>query len=143
MTIDTYQHSFLTFTLIALLIIAGGCSSTDSDSGSNSDNDSNSSVTFSSGNISPNGTYSYTFENEGEIEYYCQIHAPDMQGKITVTASANNTNPDTVKMQGDQFHPQELSVTPNTKVVWVNEESHDHDIITGNPSSGGGGDGGY
>lgn len=139
----TSQRSILAFTLITLLMVFGGCSSTDSDSDPDSDNDNNSSITFNSEPISPGGTFSYTFEDEGEIEYYCQIHAPDMQGKITVTSSAESTDPDTVTMQNDQFHPQQLSVTPNTEVVWLNEENHDHDIITGNPPSGGDGNGGY
>lgn len=131
MTINTYQYSFLVSTLIALLIVLGGCSSTGSDSNSNN----NQSVTFNSGPISPGETFSYTFEDEGEIEYYCQIHAPDMQGKITVASSAESTDPDTVTMQNNQFHPQQLSVAPNTEVVWLNEENHDHDILTGNPSN--------
>jgi len=38
---------------------------------------------FDSGMISPNETFEYTFEQPGEVEYYCKIH-PSMVGKITV-----------------------------------------------------------
>ena len=38
---------------------------------------------FDSGRISPNETFEYTFEQSGELEYYCKIH-PSMVGKITI-----------------------------------------------------------
>ena len=38
---------------------------------------------FDSGRISPNETFEYTFEQSGELEYYCMIH-PSMVGKITI-----------------------------------------------------------
>ena len=38
---------------------------------------------FDSGRISPNETFEYTFEQTGEVEYYCKIH-PSMVGKITI-----------------------------------------------------------
>jgi plastocyanin len=38
---------------------------------------------FDSGRLSPNETFEYTFEQSGEVEYYCKIH-PSMVGKIAV-----------------------------------------------------------
>jgi plastocyanin len=38
---------------------------------------------FDSGRIPPNETFEYTFEQSGELEYYCKIH-PSMVGKITI-----------------------------------------------------------
>ena len=38
---------------------------------------------FDSGRISPNETFEYTFEQSGELEYYCKIH-PSMVGKISI-----------------------------------------------------------
>jgi putative lipoprotein len=38
---------------------------------------------FDSGNLSPGDTFQYTFEQSGELEYYCKIH-PSMVGKITI-----------------------------------------------------------
>ena len=38
---------------------------------------------FDSGRLSPNETFEYTFEQSGEVEYYCKIH-PSMVGKITI-----------------------------------------------------------
>jgi hypothetical protein len=38
---------------------------------------------FDSGNLSPGDTFRYTFEQSGELEYYCKIH-PSMVVKITI-----------------------------------------------------------
>ena len=38
---------------------------------------------FDSGNLSHGDTFQYTFEQSGELEYYCRIH-PSMVGKITI-----------------------------------------------------------
>jgi len=38
---------------------------------------------FDSGNLSPGDTFLYTFEQSGELEYYCRIHS-SMVGKITI-----------------------------------------------------------
>jgi plastocyanin len=37
-----------------------------------------------SGNISPGKTYSFTFNDEGTFNYFCEVH-PSMTGKVTVT----------------------------------------------------------
>ena len=38
---------------------------------------------FDSGRISPDETFEYTFDQPGEVEYYCTIH-PSTVGKITI-----------------------------------------------------------
>jgi len=38
---------------------------------------------FDSGNLSPGDTFQYTFEQSGELEYYCKIH-PSMVGTISI-----------------------------------------------------------
>ncbi|MFC1901345.1 hypothetical protein ACFLX3_00230 [Chloroflexota bacterium] len=38
---------------------------------------------FDSGSLSPNDTFKYTFEQSGELEYYCKIH-PSKVGKISI-----------------------------------------------------------
>ena len=38
---------------------------------------------FDSGDLSPGDTFQYTFEQSGELEYYCRIH-PSMVGTITI-----------------------------------------------------------
>ena len=38
---------------------------------------------FDSGRISPNETFEYTFEQSGELEYYCKIHS-SMVGEIII-----------------------------------------------------------
>jgi plastocyanin len=41
-------------------------------------------VSFSSGNITPRGTFEHTFATAGTYPYHCSIH-PTMRGTITVT----------------------------------------------------------
>jgi plastocyanin len=41
-------------------------------------------VSFSSGNITPRGTFEHTFGTAGTYPYHCSIH-PTMRGTITVT----------------------------------------------------------
>jgi len=38
---------------------------------------------FDSGNLSPGDTFRYTFEQSGELEYYCKLH-PSMVGKVII-----------------------------------------------------------
>ena len=45
--------------------------------------------TFDSGVIEPGGTYSFTFDEEGEFPYICEIH-PNMQGTVTILAAEDN-----------------------------------------------------
>jgi plastocyanin len=40
---------------------------------------------FDSGNINPNGTYSYTFNQSGSFEYSCTIHPSIPHGTVNVT----------------------------------------------------------
>ncbi len=39
---------------------------------------------FDSGNIGPNGTFSYVFNSTGTFPYYCKIHLDKMTGTIIV-----------------------------------------------------------
>lgn len=39
---------------------------------------------FDSGDIAPNGTFSYTFDSTGTYLYYCKIHLDKMTGTIIV-----------------------------------------------------------
>ncbi len=118
--------------LVLFALILNGCQSTSSDNNKPS-------VNFNSGNISPGGTYSYTFESEGTFDYYCEIHSADMQGQITVSSATSSAERDTVNMEGNSFQPSNLTVAPNTEVVWINNADHAHTVVSGNPSSGGGG----
>lgn len=45
--------------------------------------------TFDSGIMEPGATYSFTFEQEGEYDYLCEVH-PDMRGTVTVAAADDN-----------------------------------------------------
>lgn len=111
-----------------------GCNSTSSDN-----KPVNNGVSFDSGNIAAGDSYSYTFEKEGDIYYYCEIHSPDMQGVVHVDQSADVSGQDTVEMKNNQYQPSEITIQPNTTVVWINRDQVDHTVISGNPSSGSGG----
>lgn len=127
--------------VVSLFLVFAGCdsSSTDSDPDDNNNDDQNQSTSFESGTIGPGESYSYTFEEEETVDYYCTIHTPDMTGEIIVTSEAEAVDRDTVSMENDQFNPSSLEVAPNTEVIWVNNQEHDHDIRTGTPSNNDGG----
>lgn len=44
---------------------------------------SNDGISFSSGNINPQGTFTFTFNTLGTYAYHCNLH-PSMQGTINV-----------------------------------------------------------
>ena len=139
MLISSHETQLMTI-LISLFLFLSGCdsSSTDSDP-DNSGSNQNQSASFESGTIGPDENFSYTFEEEEAVDYYCTIHTPDMTGKIEVTGSAEAGERDTVYMENDEFNPSSLEVAPNTEVIWINNQDHDHNIKTGTPSSNGGG----
>ncbi len=116
--------------LILMLFLLQACS-TGSESGTTK--------LFDSGNIAPDATFSYTFGEEGSFEYYCEIHAPDMQGVVEVSADAEISGQDTVEMINSQFNPSNITVTPNTEIVWINRASESHTVVHGNPDTGNGG----
>ncbi len=128
------RYNHLSFVLILFLIslplVFQGCNSTDSDT----EPEPEPSVNFNSGTIAPDESYSYTFEEELEVEYYCQNHQPDMQGEIIVSSSAEAVERDTVEMTNHQFNPQQLTVAPNTEVIWINHDGENHTVTSGNPS---------
>ena len=125
------------FVLIICTLLLGGCSSSSS---SEENNDDDPDISFNSGNIAPGETFSYTFSEEGSFEYYCEIHAPNMQGEITISSSTSSAERDTVLMQNDSFLPGNITVEPGTEIIWLNDQGHDHTVMSGNPASGGGPD---
>lgn len=128
----------LTYIIFVLLLISfsftfNRCNSTDSEP------ESESSVDFDSGTIAPEGTFSYTFEEEVDVDYHCQIHAPNMDGEVVVSSSTEAVDRDTVYMENNQFNPKQLFVAPNTEVVWINQDDVDHTVTSGSPTDDGGG----
>ena len=122
--------------IFALIYFVPGCGSTGSDS--------NSGPSFNSGSLAPGETYSFTFMDEG-TPYYCQNHQPNMTGEVIVSQDASISGQDTVTMKNIAFHPQQITVKPGTKIVWINKETDqsidDHTVTSGTPSSNGGGSG--
>lgn len=62
-----------------------------------------------------------------------------MEGAVEVGSGTENTNPDTVEMIDTQFVPSQITVPPNTKIVWINRDNFSHTVTSGNPSGDGGG----
>ena len=120
--------------ILLLLLVANGCSSTGPDSYSG--------PSFDSGFLGPGETFSFTFEEEGTVDYYCDNHEPDMTGQVIVSQGAEISGRDTVVMENIQFNPSNITVAPNTEIVWVNREDEgidDHTVTSGTPSTDGGG----
>lgn len=117
--------------LLGLMFFVAGC-------GTGPDNDDSGKL-FDSGNIAPGGSFSFTFEKEGTVEYFCDIHDPDMQGQVTVASGAEISGRDTVEMVNIQFVPSQITVAPNTEIVWINRDDFAHTVANGNPQTRSGG----
>ena len=63
--------------------------------------------TFDSGIMEPGATYSFTFDQEGEYDYLCEVH-PDMRGTVTVSAAGGNGGGDG---NGDTDDPTDTGAT--------------------------------
>lgn len=94
-------------------------------------------VSFASGDVAAEETFSYTFENEGSVEYFCEYHIPGMQGVVNVSAGADISGQTTVSMENMEFVPAEITITPGTEVTWVNNSQMLHTVTSGNPDTGG------
>lgn len=120
--------------VLALMLVTYGCNTTGTDT--------NSGPSFSSGNLAPGETFSFTFMDEG-TPYYCRNHEPNMTGEVIVSQNASISGVDTVRMKDIAFHPQQITVKPGTKIVWINNETNssidDHTVTSGSPSGNGGG----
>ncbi|MDZ7691456.1 MAG: hypothetical protein U5K69_10050 [Balneolaceae bacterium] len=129
---------------LMLLFTAGGCGSDSTGPyGGNNGNGGNGNggqPGFSSGSLSQGESFSYTFEDEGTVECFCDIHAPDMQGVVSVNSSATSEQ-DTVEMINNQFVSGQITVAPNTEVTWINRDNAFHTVVEGNPTTGNDGDG--
>ncbi|MFB6279141.1 MAG: plastocyanin/azurin family copper-binding protein [Salinibacter sp.] len=102
------------------------------------DDDNSGRPSFDSGVLAQGETFSFTFQDKG-TEYYCTIHGADMQGTVAVDAGADKSGTVDVSMKNTSYNPANITVQPGTKVVWTNNDSLDHTVTSGNPSSGGGG----
>lgn len=135
----------LAFVSLILLLMLDGCGTGPGEDNMGPSGPPNGSL-FDSGHISPDGTFSYTFTTrDSTISYFCELHSPDMKGSVTVQSGSSNTDQDTVEMSNETFSPSQITIAPNTTIVWVNHDSFDHTVINGSPSdnNGGGGSGGY
>ena len=120
------SNLLILFTITSLLLV--GCG----DSGgteTNPDPDPDPTPTptgqsFDSGNISPGGSFSFTFDDEEAIDYICSIH-PDMEGSITIESGAGSDQ-DTVIIADFEFTPANITIAPGTEVTWINEDEVAH-----------------
>jgi plastocyanin len=126
---NTY-NSFARYTplvaLLGLMYFVAGC-------GTGPDNNAgDAGKLFDSGNIAPGESFSFTFEEAGTVEYFCDIH-PNMQGRVTVASDAEISGRDTVDMVNTQFNPSQITIAPNTEIVWTNSDGFAHTVVDGNP----------
>lgn len=132
----TLYHTSAIFLAAILPLFISSCSSTGSDSSQNG-------TLFGSNEIGPGETFSYTFKETGTYDYFCEIHKPNMRGTVVVSNGAQISGQDTVRMENEQFQPSQVTVAPNTKVVWINKDGFAHTVISGSPSSGNNNGGNY
>lgn len=128
-----YKTNLLSISIAAVMLSLFAIGCTDDSTGSDNGE------MFDSGLLSTGASFSYTFEEEGIYNYYCQNHEPDMTGNITVSNSAESSSQDTVRMQDLEFMPSQITVTPNTTIVWVNDDDVQHTVTSGSPSQNDGG----
>jgi plastocyanin len=88
---------------------------------------------FKSETLAQGETFSHTFQQDRIVSYFCETHPTQMQGTITVNESADISETDTVEMENIQFNPDQLTIAPNTKIVWINRDSELHTVVSGNP----------
>lgn len=137
LTIHTSKISFILILFSFLSLSIAGCGDDGGSTGPDPDPGPN--VSFDSGTIAVGESFSYTFDEEGTVEYYCTFHAPDMQGEVTVSAGADISGTYTISMDNMTYSPTSVTVAPGTTVEWVNEDVEAHTVTSGNPSSGNGG----
>lgn len=133
---------FLPLLVIALLVLAGCGSSTQSKSGTSSSGNGMTSQQGSSDDQGSAGslkqlatsklldkgkTYSYTFKDAGNYTVICSIH-PDMVSHIQVKAGADSSK-NTVNIQNFAFAPAKMTVAPGTTVTWTNQDTTQHTVV--------------
>lgn len=62
-----------------------------------------------------------------------------MQGVVTVASGANISGRDTVEMINTQFNPAQITVAPETEIIWINRDGFTHTVTERNPQISGGG----
>lgn len=103
--------------------------------------------TFSSGDLSPGSTFSYTFDTPGVYGYYCSFHGAPGSGMfgVVIVGEAKADVPHhpgggdpgqapkpsgktTVGMTFDSFTPTRLEVRTGEQVTWVNNSPVAHTV---------------
>ena len=141
------MHNLFLAVICSLALIVASCGSDSStgpeDNGGNNGNGGNGgnnggSITFDSGSIAPGASYSYTFGEEGAVDYICTFH-PNMTGSVTVESGADISGDFTVTItEGQQFDPSDITIAPETEVTWVNEDDIAHTATSQSGSSSNG-----
>ena len=121
------RYFFHAFSLILLLFMITACG-TEAERGSDK--------LFKSSNLTQGETFSYTFQEVGTVDYFCELHPTQMQATISVIEDAEISERDTVEMQNLQFNPDQLTIAPGTEIVWINRDSESHTVVSGNPQNG-------
>ena len=87
--------------------------------------------TFDSGDIEElGGTWSHTFNDPGNYEYFC-AHHPNMKGIVRVVAAAPmNINVNIVEAPAFAFDSDDVSVAPGGTVTWTNSGNQHHTVTS-------------
>lgn len=81
---------------------------------------------FDSGNLASGDRFSWTPEAPGTYSYHCTYH-PGMTGTITVTEGEAGEDVE-IEIESFAFHPQNVTVTTGTTIIWTNLDSTGHTV---------------
>jgi FtsP/CotA-like multicopper oxidase with cupredoxin domain len=81
---------------------------------------------FDSGTLSPAGTFSHTFSDEGTFEYFCRFHP--MQGIVRVTMGGPAAASVSIKDGPGRFDPDDVTVRPGAIVTWTHQGAELHTV---------------
>ena len=86
---------------------------------------------FDSGDIEElGGSWSHTFDDPGDFDYFCVYH-PNMKGIVHVVAGAPMAiNVNIVEAPAFGYSPQEIDVAPGGTVTWTNTGNQHHTVTS-------------
>lgn len=128
MKYSNHKFPFLSLSLLLFALMLAGCSGgsyTGADPNPDPDPSPSSGISFDTGTITAGGSASVTFTEEGSVTYFCSFH-PDMQGSITVSSEATNDGNITIAISNFSYGNPNITITPGTKVTWVNKDAVSH-----------------
>ena len=81
---------------------------------------------FDSGTLSPGGTFTHTFPDEGTFEYFCRFHP--MQGIVRVTTGGPAAASVSIKDSPGRFDADDVTIRPGGVVTWTHQGAEPHTV---------------